>query len=254
MLVFSDDTVLSENVAALYRNMLTSWFTGVDRGSVTNQDARTLHIPARISLILTAVESMVRETDEGQDESRFLTLEVRRTTEQMKKIRDFVQEPHPDVGPDLDIIYAVWSLITPGVVALHKKIETEIPIREFKRYLTLAQSHALLCNRTTTTDADFLAIDQFLTYSKPMINSTTPGFLRNEMVIMQCLVDGKHKTAQEIQDSTGLTIQAVYKALRGKEGTFQNPKGGLMSKEPKLEYARESVPGINDMHTFWLRK
>ena len=50
--------------------MLTSWFTGVDRGSVTNQDARTLHIPARISLILTAVENMVRETDEGQDESR----------------------------------------------------------------------------------------------------------------------------------------------------------------------------------------
>ena len=224
MLVFSDDTVLSENVAALYRNMLTSWFTGVDRGSVTNQDARTLHIPARISLILTAVESMVRETDEGQDESRFLTLEVRRTTEQMKKIRDFVQEPHPDVGPDLDIIYAVWSLITPGVVALHKKIETEIPIREFKRYLTLAQSHALLCNRTTTTDADFLAIDQFLTYSKPMINSTTPGFLRNEMVIMQCLVDGKHKTAQEIQDSTGLTIQVCLQSPSRERRDFPKPQ------------------------------
>ena len=254
MLVFSDDTVLSENVAALYRNMLTSWFTGVDRGTVVNHDPKNLHIPARISLILTAVESVVQETDEGQDESRFLTLEVRRTPEQMTKIRAFIQEPHPDIGPDLDIIYAAWSLIAPDVVTLHKSIDNEIPIREFKRYLTLVQAHAILCNRTTTTDADFLAIDQFLTYSKPMINSTTPGFLRNETVVMQCLADGKHKTAQEIQDSTGLTIQAVYKALRGKAGTFQNPKGGLMGNEPRLEYSRESMPGINDIHTFWLRK
>ncbi|MGA2161312.1 MAG: hypothetical protein ABSG28_03805 [Methanoregula sp.] len=253
-IVFSDDTVFEPETASLYRNMLTSWFTGVTRGTVVNHAKKDLHIPARVSLILTSVESVVLESDEGQDESRFLTLEVRRTPEQMTAIRKFIQEPHPDIGPDLDVIYAVWTAITPRAVTLHKKIDRDIPIREFKRYLTLVQSHALLCNRTATTEADFMEVDQFLTYSKPMLNSSTPGFSRNEAAVRQCLSDGKHKNVGEIENETGLTLQSVYKALRGKDGTFQNPRGGLMGKEPKLEYSRESVPGINDIHTFWLRK
>ena len=100
MLIFSDDTMLSEDVAQLYRNVLTSWYTGVDRGTVVNHEPKTLHIPARVSLILTSVESVVQETDDGQDESRFLTLEVRRTADQMKAIREFIQQDHPDIKPD----------------------------------------------------------------------------------------------------------------------------------------------------------
>ena len=174
-IVFSDDTVFEPETASLYRNMLTSWFTGVTRGTVVNHMKKDLHIPARVSLILTSVESVVLETDDGQDESRFLTLEVRRTPEQMKAIRTFIQEDHPDIKPALDVVYAVWTAITPRNVKIHKTVDKDIPIREFKRYLTLVQAHALLCNRTTTADADFVAIDQFLTYSKPMLNSHDPG-------------------------------------------------------------------------------
>ena len=66
----------------------------------------------------------------------------------------------------------MWDLIASQNVTLHKKVDLDITMREFTRYLSLVQAHAILCNRTTTTDADFIAIDQFLTYSKPMINST----------------------------------------------------------------------------------
>ena len=131
------------------------------------------------------------ETDDGQDESRFLTLEVRRTPEQMKAIRTFIQEDHPDIKPALDVVYAVWTAITPRNVKIHKTVDKDIPIREFKRYLTLVQAHALLCNRTTTADADFVAIDQFLTYSKPMLNSTTPAFTRKEAAVLGCLTGEK---------------------------------------------------------------
>ena len=146
-IVFSDDTIFEPETASLYRNMLTSWFTGVTRGTVVNHLKKDLHIPARVSLILTSVESVVLETDDGQDESRFLTLEVRRTPDQMKAIRSFIQEDHPDIKPFLEVVHAVWTTITPRNVKLHKTVDKEIPIREFKRYLTLVQAHALLCNR-----------------------------------------------------------------------------------------------------------
>ena len=252
-IVFSDDTVFEPETASLYRNMLTSWFTGVTRGTVVNHTKKDLHIPPRVSLILTSVESVVLETDDGQDESRFLTLEVRRTPEQMKEIRTFIQEDHPDIKPFLDVVYAVWTAITPRNVKIHKMVDMDIPIREFKRYLTLVQAHALLCNRTETTDADFLAIDQFLTYSKPMINSTTPAFTRKEAAVRGRLSPEK-KTVGEIVSETGMPILDVYRALRGRDGTFQNPKGGLMSKEPKLEYVRQSTSGANDIHLVGLRE
>ena len=101
MLIFSDDTVFNEETASIYRNMLTSWFSGVDRGTVENHGPIDLHIPPRVSLILTSIESVVKESDEGQDESRFLTLEVRRTPETLAKIRAFIQEAHPDIGGEL---------------------------------------------------------------------------------------------------------------------------------------------------------
>jgi len=251
-IVFSDDTTFEPETASLYRNMLTSWFTGVTRGTVVNHLKKDLTIPARVSLILTSVESVVLDTDDGQDESRFLTLEVRRTPEQMAAIRAFIQEDHPDIKPTLDVVYAAWASITPRNVKLHKTVDKDIPIREFKRYLTLVQAHALLCNRTTTTDDDFDAIEKFLTYSKPMIDSSTPAFTRKEATVRDCLTL-KKKTVEEIVAATGMSIQDVYRALRGREGTFQKPRGGLMAKEPRLEYVQESTPGVNNIHLFGVR-
>jgi len=252
-IVFSDDTIFEPETASLYRNMLTSWFTGVTRGTVVNHMKKDLHIPPRVSLILTSVESVVLETDDGQDESRFLTLEVRRTNDQMREIRSFIQEDHPDIKPALDVVFAVWTAITPRNVTIHKTVDKDIPIREFKRYLTLVQAHALLCNRTTTTDADFIAIDKFLTYSKPMLNSTTPAFTRKEAAVLGCLKPGKKRTVSEIVNETGMTIQDVYRAIRGIKGTFQHPNGGLMAKEPRLEHTEERSESLNNIHLFGVR-
>jgi hypothetical protein len=251
-IVFSDDTTFEPETAALYRNMLSSWFTGVTRGTVINGLKKDLHIPSRVSLILTSVENVVLETDDGQDESRFLTLEVTRTKEQMEAIRSFIQKDHPDIKMALDVVYALWSLIIPRDVKIHKTVDKDIPIREFKRFLTLVQAHALLCNRTTTTDEDFSAIDQFLTYSKPMIDSSTPAFTRKEAAVRSCLTDDL-KTVSEIVSETGMTIQNVYRALHGKEGTFQKPRGGLMAKEPRLQHEEKRTEGENNIHSFGLR-
>lgn len=252
MVIFTDDTVLSEDIAALYRNVLTSWFTGVDRGTVTNNEPKTLHIPARISLILTSIDSVVSQSDEGQDESRFLTLEVHRTSDQMAAIRQFIQSNKPDLKKELSTISAVWNLITPREITLHKTIEKDLPIREFKRFLTLCQARALLCNRSSTNDQDFDAIEKFLSYSRPMINSTTAAFTRREAVVRGVLTD-KLKSVSDIVDETGMSIADVYRALHGNRGTFQNPTGGLMQKESRLQHSEERPEHKNTIHQFRLK-
>lgn len=252
-IVFSDDTVFDPETASLYRNMLTSWFTGVTRGVVVNQSRRNLNIPPRVSLILTSVENVVLETDDAQDESRFLSLEVRRTPEQMKEIRSFIQDVHLDISSYIAVVHAIWNLIKPRSVSIHKKVERDIPIREFKRYLTLVQSHALLCNRDTTTDDDFLAIDNFLSYSKPMIDSTTPAFTRKEAAVLSVLSTTKKMNVAEIGKETGLSILNVYRALRGRSGTFNCPSGGLMAKEPRFNHVEERSELESNIHLFWLR-
>ena len=57
-IVFSDDTSFDKEVAALYRNILTSWHEGVTRGTVDDQKARDLNIPRHVSLILTSTEAV----------------------------------------------------------------------------------------------------------------------------------------------------------------------------------------------------
>ncbi|MDD5025519.1 MAG: hypothetical protein PHN79_10510 [Methanoregula sp.] len=231
--------------------MLTSWFTGVTRGTVINHEPKDLNIPPRVSLIITNIENVVNESEDGQDESRFLTLEVRRTPDDMKQIREFIQRARPDIQTELELIQVCWNLITLRTITLHKKIEKDLPIREFKRFLTLCQARALLCNRDTTTDEDIDAMEKFLTYSKPMINSTTPGFTRKESAVFGCLT-GNWKTVNEIVKGTGMTMSDVYRALRGREGSFQQPRGGLMSKEPQLEHIEEHSDTENNIHLFRL--
>jgi len=237
-IIFSDDTQFEPETAALYRNILTSWFTGVTRGTVINHVGKDLHIPPRVSMILTSVESVVLDTDEGQDESRFLTIEIRRDKETMLKIRKFIQEAPLDISNELSVIYSVWGSLTPSNVTIHEKYENDIPLRDFKRYLTLVQAHALLCNRTRTTKEDFIAIDKFLSYSKPMLDSVTPAHRRDEKIVLDTLTHAWQNT-DEIQTNTKLSLQRVYRALRGWNGSFERPAGGLMGsvRNLKIEYS-----------------
>ncbi len=237
VVVFSDDTVLDPEIAALYRNMLTSWHEGVTRGTVINNKPVDLTIPRHVSLILTSLDGVVEETVDGQDESRFLTLEVRRTPEQEREIRLFVQEEKENVQIQIDQIQTIWKvmgMLPPRNISLHKKIEKEIPIREFKRYLTLIKCNAFLHDRFITNDEDIQMVDEFLSYSKPMVDSQTPAYSRKEAAIMSVLTN-EWKTTDIIKDETGMSLANVYRALHGTKGTFSNPAGGLMAKEKRLK-------------------
>lgn len=234
MIIFSDDTVLDEDVAEVYRNVLTSWHEGVLHGTVINQEAKNLTIPRHVSLVLTSIESVCEKSADAQDESRFLTMEVHRSTDASRDIRKFVQETKPDVSQHIKVIHAVWSLIPKAAVVLHTTFNDEMPIREFKRYLTLIKCNALLNNRTATTDEDVKEVKEFLNYSKPLIDSKTAAYTRNERAVLDAL-NAVWQTPNDLKKLTGIPQASVFRALRGKAGTFERPEGGLLVKDKNLE-------------------
>jgi hypothetical protein len=242
MMIFSDDTVLSEELSDVYKNILTSWHDGVKRGTVTSTGkALDLTVPRHVSLILTCIENVVEESADGQDESRFLTMEIRRSHEDDRLIREFIQQEKPDITPALEIIHGIWKIIPVREIKLHKELEQDIPIRDFKRFMTLVKCHAQLCNRNQTTDEDIDAIEKFLNYSKPMLDSTTAAYTRPELVLIGALSQDR-KNPNELSIISGLNHQQVIRAVHGAEGTFTKPRGGLMAKLKTLRLEKSPFP------------
>ncbi len=251
LILFSDDTMLNKVVAPIFRNILTSWHVGVKRGIVGKDGrAHTLEVARHVSLILTSIENVVEESAEGQDESRYLTMEIRRSNDDERRIREFIQQDKEDITTALEIIRGIWEIIPTRKITLHKKFEMEIPNRDFKRFLTLVKCHAILCGRDKTSDEDVYAIEQFLTYSKPMVDSQTAAYTREEKSIITLLNDGKERTVNKIADETKLPYQKVVRSLHGISGTFQKPAGGLLEK---LKTARVRYDVDAHEHLVWIK-
>lgn len=238
MIVFSDDTTFDPETASILRGILTAWEEGSDRETMAGKEWVTVKVPKRLNMILTSVESVSRETDDGQDESRFLTLDILRDTESDRAIRRFMQQPKSDISGNIAIIQTTWEIIPETEVSLHRVIERELPFREFARYLSLVKACALLHNRTTTTEDDLRFVDMLLQRSRPMIAGDIAGLTKNEKAVMDFLKTRPEvRSMKEIQQGLGIPLNAVYRALRGRVGTFQSPTGGLLMKERHVTLA-----------------
>lgn len=253
-LVFSDDTQFNDEEAKFFRGILTSWDTGSNRGTVNNGESKELHIPPRVSLILTNIDSVCGNTDDGQDESRFFNLEIRRTPEDIKTIMDLRQDEVANIDHELSVIMAVWELIPEmNSVRRHRKVTSDLTLREFNRYLELVTGHALLCGRTLTNDDDFIEVEALLGNTIKMVDSTTAGFTRREIAVIQVLNDCQNHDVNEISKKAKMSPIAVYKALRGKSGTFRNASGGLLAKvKGNLSHIVERSDLENDRNVFVL--
>jgi hypothetical protein len=241
MIVFCDDVTQDKEVAEVYRNILTSWDTGVGRLTVNKGDAEEISVPARVSLIMTNVDSVARETDDGQDESRYLTIEVRRTMEELEQIFKFVQMDMKNFDKSqMDMLRMVWDIMPMDIeIKLHRKFPFQGTMRESKRYLTMIQSHALLCGRDTTQESDVDEVDKLLTYSKKMVNSNTAPLTRKEQALLATLTQ-EWEPVNDVAARLKVTRENLYRAIRGRDGSFDNPTGGLIMKEPRFEFKTQS--------------
>jgi hypothetical protein len=248
MVVLCDDTTQGPEVAEVYRNILTSWDTGVERLTVNLGKGVELKVPKRVSLIMTNVDSVARETDDGQDESRYLTIEVKHSKDEMERIFQFVQGEAEAFNSDrLITLQCVWDAMpSMTVINLHRKFGFQGTMRESKRYLTMIQAHALLCGRDTTTEEDVSCVERLLTYSKKMVSSNIAPLTRNEEAFRAALTM-EWERATDIGTRLKMTRDKVARAIRGQRGTLDSPTGGLLVKEARFELRRVKNVDENDV-------
>ena len=247
-IIFQDDHVPDEIEAELHRSIMSSWATGTNHFTVEKLNGvNTLvrkRIPSRIIKLLTNAESISRDDNEGQDTSRYVTLEIDKTPENMRAIVDFIDRGAPELEHEKQVIRAMWNLIInerplKNVIIPFKifvKDNAIFKVREYKRFRSYVMGIALLCGRTTARKSDFEKARELWSYTTVMTDNETAGLNKTERAVyskMKELSRGGIKfSLSALISSMGENTKApnIYRALRGKTGTFENPSGGILTK------------------------
>jgi len=242
-IVLMDDHTYDEDEAGIYRAMLAGWrepttYYTVDRAS------KEVHIKQRITQITTSADGLSNVSSEGQNESRFSTIEIQRTGEQLKAILDFIRTEHEPISKDEnERRLAAWQFIIDNPRDIEIPFSKEITVsdeslskfREFKKFLCLIRASALLHGRTIATQADFHKAQKLWTYLLLMLDNETAGFPKSERVVFETIMElskgGKRVRLSTLKSTLSKMNESnIYRALRGREGTFSNATGGLLSK------------------------
>lgn len=247
--ILHDDHIADEDEMELNRAILSGWLDGYTYHSVEDGKPKEMTIPNRISRIVTNTESLSHEFSCGQDESRFVQIEIYRNDEMARSIIEFIQEPHSEPLEDIEICRAIMKMIsdlnTPITIPKLNLNNIADPkqIRRVKQEMTVQRCIAVMNGRVSATQDDIDIANIYLGYTLRMLSPELPGLGRNEKYIYNILYEhftkSKGQVAISIPDlqkcSNGqLTSSRFYDALRGDGGTFENPSGGLLKKVPGL--------------------
>ena len=108
----------------------------------------------------------------------------------------------------------------------------------------LILARALLFGRMTTTDDDVDTVDYLVGLTRRMLEAEIAGLTQTERAVQQVLHDRAAKnqttmTVGGIQTEIQRPLQSVYRALRGNDGTFDKPTGGLLVKDKRVQLILE---------------
>lgn len=244
-IVLHDDHKFDEEEAGLYRAIIAGWRGKSMYYSVDNGESKGIVVPERITQIITSADGIATTDTEGQNESRFTTIEISRSKETLVSIIDFIKKTDQDLDAPIDkkLLDVIWSLIT------NRKLRVEIPyldnisvgdealtkLREFKKFLCLIRAVALLRGRTVANTEDFDEAQKLWSYILVMIDNEIPGLTKTENVvfkkIQQLTGGGKRVELSALKSALPeLAESSIYRAFSGKNGSFTNPTGGLLTK------------------------
>jgi hypothetical protein len=243
-IVLMDDHTLDEESAEIYRSMLAGWQAPAPYHTVDKNASKTVKIQERITQVITSADGLAEVASDGQNESRFCTIEIRRDENQMKAIFDFIRAEHIPIDKDArDRRDAAWHYIATNPRPIEIPFAGDIKIddgaiykiREFKKFLCLIRASALLHGRSIATQADFHKAQKMWTYLLLMVDNEIAGFPNSERTVFEKIVDlsrgGKRVYLSALKTALPKMIETnIYRAIRGRSGTFTNPTGGLLSK------------------------
>lgn len=262
MLMFQDDHVPDEDEAEIIRAILTSWADGFTHNTIERIDGKNTgvkkKVPARLTKIITNAEAISKVNTNGQDESRYVHLEQTRTKEDMADIMEFSDKDIPGIPEEAAIIKEIWRII-----ASEKKTIT-IPygigvnergiwnVREFKRFKTLIKALVLLDGRTTATPDDFSNAEKLWSYIIVAVDNETGGVIRKEQEVINKIkeLSGNGKNGVEMsrlsEHLPSFKGAALYRAIRGRDGSFDNPTGGILTLVPGMRVEKVMIKGTGD--------
>jgi len=245
-IILNDDTTFDEEHAAILRNMLSSWLEGATRETVDKSgEPQTLTVPKRVTLILTSVNGISQQDSEGQDESRYTTMLIKRTKQDENEIKMFMQTKKIEILHELEVIHAIWTLIEETEVELpfkyttipvykHKTgsieksmVEHNLTFRELKKYRTMLMCNALLHGRKNVTKEDEKEINEhIITYCSLMESNTEKPMTEKERIIDEYMKKQiEYKSIAEIETETG--VKNATAPLFGRSGGINKQIGGL---------------------------
>ena len=256
--ILHDDHIADEDEMELNRAILSGWLDGYVYHSVEDGKPKEMYIPNRISRIVTNTETLSHEFSCGQDESRFVQIEIYRNDETARSIVEFIQEPHAEPKEDIDTCRTILRMIAEqnSKISIPKLDTNQIPdlkqIRRVKQEMTVRRCIAIMNGRTEATDDDINTANMYMGYTLRMLSPELPGLGRNEKyvydIIYKYFSESKGTASISIPDlqmrtNGKLTSSRFYDSLRGDGGTFDNPSGGLLKKVPGLHIRNVTEAG-----------
>jgi len=211
---------------------------------VDKNASRTIQIRERITQVITSADGLAEVSSDGQNESRFSTIEIRRSEDQMIEIMSFIITDHAPVTPEEAALRsAAWRYITDNPHSIEIPFAGDIvidksaifKIREFKKFLCLIRASALLHGRTMATQEDFHKSQKLWTYLLLMMDNETSGLSKNESAVFEKIMElskgGKRVYLSGLKTALpAMREPNIYRAIRGRTGTFSDATGGLLSK------------------------
>ena len=253
--ILHDDHVADEDEMELNRAIISAWSDGYDYISVVDGETHTVRLPARINRVITNTTNISSELSAGQDDSRFITIELSRNKQTAEKICDFIQEEHVFPEHEARVCQMVFKMIAQAkpVVDIQKLTNIVDPrqIRRVKQEMSTIKSVTVLNGRTTAIDADIKDANIYLGYTRRMLSPEIPGLGKNERELYAAVYSYFVREGQLNRTSMRLTTlkersqvpeARFYEALRGNKGTFENPTGGLLSMIPGMHVIEEWDP------------
>jgi len=252
--ILHDDHVADEDEMELNRAIISAWSDGYDYISVMDGETHTVRLPARINRVITNTTNISSELSAGQDDSRFITIELSRNKQTAELICDFIQEEHQFPEHDAAVCRMIFKIITQAkpTVSIPKLVNIIDPrqIRRVKQEMSALKAITVLNGRTTATDADMKDANIYLGFTRRMLSPEIPGLGKNERELYSAVYsyfvrEGLNRTSMRLttlKERSQVPESRFYEALRGNKGTFESPTGGLLSMIPGMHIIEEWDP------------
>lgn len=264
VVILIDDQTMSESVQEIFKVSVSHYREGTKYGTVVNQKAIVLNVPARLSWILLKVD------DPGDDQvmNRVIQARIQETDEKIRDSAKKIQEKYQNLQKkniqsdrrEIRICRSMWQKIKDLRVAVEVPCAGHVifadyeNLRNHELFFNLIMAHAVIhrWQRRETgitednipiilaTEADYKEA-RLIFESLHSFGGQRHRTLQNEDLVIDALIGLNPEngifTIRQVAAVAGLSHKVCGRALNGRESTgkVKGEMGGLLDKCPFIQ-------------------